>query len=294
MWQMLYLGRWLNEHNADVLIGVNHHFPGGKARQITYHLNVLRFDRPRSALYATGEVADRLRDWRARIALRNSNVNVFESEYLQSIAEKTSGAIHNPAVIYIGLDDSRHLPARGTLRQPLPHILCVTSPQPHKDNPTLIRMLAILSSRRPDVPWRLRIAGGRTADAFSDLKNLAAKLGVDKQVDWLGFMTHDQLKAIGSSSLCLASASRVESFCMVALEAMSWGCPAIVCDSTSMPESVGEDALLVPAGEAEAFADRVIRLWGDKKLRGEYVTRGLERSKRLTWTSAAMQFEKLF
>lgn len=290
-WGMVRQQRWLKASAIDCVFGVNHHFPSGDVPQVTYHLNVLRFDRPRHGIFQSGEVADRLRDWRAREALRLSNANLFESKILFKIAQESASEIRNPRVVYIGLDDRRSVPPPSELSgENRCAILAVTSAAEHKDNATLIRMLASLCAKAPEMPWKLNIAGGLDGSSLSTLKDLSDDLGVSNRISYLGFLSHDALIKFGSQSLCLVSTSLVESFCMVALEAMSWRCPVVVADSSSMPESVGSAGLLARPSDPDDFAEKVMLLL-NPEFRTNLVEAGLTRAGAMTWTSAASQVE---
>lgn len=291
LWQMRRLGKTLRTLDADVVLSVNHHFPTKNVPQIIYHLNVLRFDRPARAFYNRGEIADRLRDWRARCALRRAQGNVFESQYLMGLAQTVEPDTINAQIVYIGRETFTK-PER-TTRAPTATLLAITSPQQHKDNPTLLATLATLVHQRPEVDWRLSIAGGARSGVFDDLKTLAESLGIADRINWLGFVTHADLAEIARDCLCIVSTSRVESFCMVALEAMSWGCPAVVADATAMPESVGNAGLLARPGDAEDFAAMVLRLHDDSALRSSLIDRGYERAATMTWEAAASRFEDI-
>lgn len=291
-WSMARQAKWLQQNAVDCVLGVNHHFPSGRVPQIIYHLNVLRFERPRLAIWRGSELADRLRDWRAQNALRKASANLFESNLLMETAQRTSEKVCNPRIVYIGLDDTQVLPA------PIPPagddaytLIAVTSPAPHKDNATLIHMLAKLVELKPGVPWKLRIAGGDGASSFVELQKLAAQLRVDDRIEYLGFLRHKELAVIGAKCLCLVSTSLVESFCMVAVEAMSWGCPAVVAQTSSMPESVGSAGLLARPSDPADFAKQVMRLL-DPDVRERHVVEGLARASSLTWTAAATQVEE--
>jgi glycosyltransferase involved in cell wall biosynthesis len=292
VWSMARQAAWLQQNAMDCVLGVNHHFPSGSVPQIIYHLNVLRFERQRRAIWQDGELADRLRDWRAQNALRKANANLFESNLLMDTAKRGSATICRPRVVYIGLDDTQALP------DPVPPtgedayaLIAVTSSAPHKDNATLIHMLAKLAEMKPEVPWKLRIAGGDGASSFTALQKLAEQLGVDGRIEYLGFLRHEDLAVFGAKSLCLVSTSLVESFCMVAVEAMSWGCPAVVAQASSMPESVGSAGLLARPSDPSDFAEQVIKLL-DPNVRKKRVVAGLARAASVTWTAAASQFEE--
>lgn len=293
-WGMVRQSRWLRANQADCVFGVNHHFPSGDIPQIVYHLNVLRFSRPRHRFWQGGEIADRMRDWRAMKALREAESNLFESHLLLNTARRKSPEIRGAEVVYIGLDDRRERQApslpKGDDRWSL---LAVTSPAPHKDNATLVEMLADLVNRDPGKPWRLRIAGGNGRASFGDIDSLTREKGVADRVEFLGFLNHQSLEMETRRSLALVTTSLVESFCMVALEAMSWGCPAIVANISSMPESVGNAGLLAEPSDPRDFADKVLMLTVPEK-RADLVHAGLARASEMTWSAAARQVEAAF
>ena len=295
LWQMHSLRSYATREGVDLVFNVNMHLPLGGIPQLVYHMNVLRFDRPRRSPFSPGELADRLRDWRARTALARAERNVFESEYLAGIAGRTTGPARGKRVIYIGLEDTA-AGLSGSAKTVEPgRIFCVTSPAPHKDNRVLIAMLSQLVRARPEVPWSLTIAGGREGEAsFPELVESARQHEVADRITWLGYVDHSTLARHGSAALCLVSASRVESFCMVALEAMSWGCPAIVTSASAMPESVGDAGILVEPGDAAGFARAVIALYDDPDLRARHVADGFDLARKRTWSEAAKAFEAEF
>lgn len=293
-WLMTRLASVLRREKAELVLGVNHHFPTAGIPQVIYHMNVLRFARPPAGLFHSGEIADRLRDWRARRSLVLADANVFESKYLATLAREAAATIRNERTIYIGLKNGETDHAAIADGPVGPDILAITSTAPHKDNTVLIDMLSELHRRRPDVPWRLRIAGGNGAASFPDLVARAVAAGIDSRIDWLGYLDHDSLAAIGAKSLCLVTASRIESFCMVALEAMSWGCPAIVANATAMPESVEDAGLLAEPGDVDGFTRQVLQLWDNRDLRKDLAARGKILAAKRTWAQAAREFEGLF
>ena len=293
LWLIVKLPSLLNDLKADLVLSVNHYFPSGAVPQVVYHLNVLRFDRPKASVFKMSEVADLIRDNRAATALRKADANIFESKYLKEVAEKKT-PIRNGQVIYIGIDETLAESQEIRPDNNSSSILVLTSPHPHKDNPRLIHMLKELIQRAPERPWVLKMASGRTPDSFSEFTELAKSEGVVDSIEWLGFKSHDKLAAIARDSLCLVSTSQVESFCMVALEAMAWGCPAIVGNTTSMPESVGDAALIAETGNAQSFADQVLSLCDTPDLREQLISKGFKHIEHMSWKSAANQFENVF
>ena len=297
LWQNVMLGRWLRREKADVLLNVNHFTHNVHCPQVVYHLNLLRFQDGGVRVPSPYRIQDRLRDWLARTALRRASANVFESRHLQEVAKNSvSHPVENASVIYIGLPDELSLPAlrssasNSTTRR----LVAVTSPAEHKDNPTLIRMLADLVARSSTEEWHLDIAGGTDLEVWEPTRKLARELSVEDRITWHGFCDTDQLTKLFSRSLCLVSTSRVESFAMVALEAMARGCPPIVANCAAMPESVGNAGMLASPGDSTAFADEVERIALDAQLRDRLVARGLERAARFRWSECGARFARLF
>ena len=302
LWQNLQLGRLLNELEADLLLTVNHYLLNISCPQVVYHLNLTRFltDRPPQSL--TQRINEAIRDKTARWAVERADMNVYESHFLKEAAlNLVQPHSDKQRVIYIGLPDETvnaavELPEQeyqpavsGTV-----NLLSITSPHVHKDNDTLIKMMRVLCDERPHVDWQLHIAGGTNAAAWQTIQQLAAELGVVERITWHGFCQWEQLEKMLHNSLCLVSTSLVESFAMVAVEAMARRCPAIVVDATSMPESVGKAGILVPPKSSTEFAKAVLRLHDDAAWRTERVQQGIEHIQSLRWSDCGYQFVEVF
>ena len=297
IWQEHIFGSVLRSARADALVTVNHYLRNIPCPQVVYHLNLLRFSRDNSTGGARSRVTDWFRNKAAERALFRAEANVFESHYLKDRAVACyPGAGARNSVAYIGLPDAvvEESTQSDDGYRGQPRILAVTSPYPHKDNETLIRMLAALRAQAPNVPWRLDIAGGSSEKDWDPLRRLASELGVTSSVSWLGFCDHRRLDALLRQSLCLVSTSLVESFAMVAIEAMARRCPAIVADSAAMPESVGDAGLLARPSDAASFAEAVRGLYETPGRREQVVQRGLEWIEPLRWSRCGRDFWELF
>ena len=82
--------------------------------------------------------------------------------------------------------------------------------------------------------------------------------------------------------------SLYEGFGFQVLEAMACGTPVVASDTTSIPELVGDAALLCPPGDADAFAAALRRLRSEDGLADELRRRGLERAAAFTWERTAL------
>ncbi|MFQ6001145.1 MAG: glycosyltransferase family 4 protein, partial [Anaerolineae bacterium] len=88
--------------------------------------------------------------------------------------------------------------------------------------------------------------------------------------------------------------SLYEGFGLPPLEAMACGTPVVASDLSSLPEVVGDGALLVPPQEVEALAAAMEKALSDPSLWEELRRKGLERAKRFTWSEAAKRLLAIY
>ncbi len=81
--------------------------------------------------------------------------------------------------------------------------------------------------------------------------------------------------------------SLYEGFGLPPLEAMACGVPVLTSNVCSLPEVVGDAAVLVNPLEVEAIADGIRRLTEDEAMRGKLRNKGLERIRQFSWDETA-------
>jgi glycosyltransferase involved in cell wall biosynthesis len=138
-------------------------------------------------------------------------------------------------------------------------------------------------------PATLVIAGralGADTRLFPDLDALIATLGVQSSVRRID-VPHADNPLLYNAATIFAYPSRYEGFGMPPLEAMACGTPAVVARASSLPEVVGDAALLVPPDDIPGWAAALWRLLGDPVLRTDLRTRGFERAAQFSYESVA-------
>ena len=103
----------------------------------------------------------------------------------------------------------------------------------------------------------------------------------------LGRVSDAELDALYGRALCVACVSREEGFGFTPLEGLAAGVPAVVSDLPVFGETLGEAALVVPAGDVEALAGALLSLERDPELGARLVTAGRARLDELSWARAA-------
>jgi glycosyltransferase involved in cell wall biosynthesis len=137
-------------------------------------------------------------------------------------------------------------------------ILSVGRVVPVKGYPLLVEALADLRSR--GIEARLTIVGH--GPHLGELRDLAARLGVEDRVELAGAVGQDAIVTHYARADVFALASFTEGLPVVLMEAMACGLPVVATHITGVPELVeeGVSGHLVPPGRADLLADALERV----------------------------------
>ena len=86
--------------------------------------------------------------------------------------------------------------------------------------------------------------------------------------------------------------SKYEGFGMPPLEAMTYGCPVITVNSSSIPEVCGDSVVYVDPQNYYDVAKKMFELVNDNVLTSKFIIKGVERSKLFTSENSAKLFLK--
>jgi glycosyltransferase involved in cell wall biosynthesis len=112
---------------------------------------------------------------------------------------------------------------------------------------------------------------------------------VEEEAIVLGHVEDPVLEALYGRALALACVSRDEGFGFTPVEAVARGVPAVVSDLPVFVETLGDGALRVPPGDADALAAALLRLEREPELRERLVASGREAVGHLSWERAARE-----
>jgi len=180
-------------------------------------------------------------------------------------------------------DGERLAEIREKYNLPREFILFVGVIEPRKNLETLVdAYLADSLSDRFD----LVLAGSLGWD-YSGLVRKIASSRVRGRVRMPGYVADADLPALYSAATAFVYPSLYEGFGLPPLEAMACGTPVITSSVSSLPEVVGEAAILVDPKDVGALASALQRILKDRQLREELSRRGRERAKLFTWDQTA-------
>jgi glycosyltransferase involved in cell wall biosynthesis len=166
----------------------------------------------------------------------------------------------------------------GTTPDVPPYVLFVGGIQPRKDPLTAIEALALA-----DGDLRLVLVGDERRGG-DEVRGAVRRLGLEKRVEFAGYVEREGLVALYRGAACLVFPSRYEGFGLPVLEAMASGTPVVATTAGAVPEVAGDAAVLVEPGDAEALAEGIRRALGDRE---RLVAAGLERAGRFSWAETA-------
>ena len=151
----------------------------------------------------------------------------------------------------------------GTVRR-LNHIVCIARLFPSKGQDVLIRAVALLQDKHPEL--RIEFIGdGPARDTYTQL---ARDLGVTARCVFTGNLAHDEVRRRMRSATATILPSRSDNCPLVTIESLAVGTPVIGSRVGGIPEVVrdGIDGFLVPADDPQALAAKVYLVLTDKGL----------------------------
>ncbi len=109
-----------------------------------------------------------------------------------------------------------------------------------------------------------------------------------------GYVLDDDLPALIAAATAFVFPSLYEGFGLPPLEAMACGTPVLCSDRSSLPEVVGDAALLFDPTDEEAIRAAMRRLLRDAALREALRRKGLEQAARFSWRRTAEETLRLY
>ena len=162
-----------------------------------------------------------------------------------------------------------------------PYVLAVGEQMPRKNLALLLRVWAQV----PELPPLVH-AGPPGSDT-ARLEALVQELGLTDRVRFLGYVTPAVLARLLVDALALCFPSTAEGFGLPVLEAMAADLPVVASDLPVLREVTGGHALLVPAADADAWADTLARVVADEVLRRGLIEPARVRAAMYTWKRCA-------
>jgi glycosyltransferase involved in cell wall biosynthesis len=243
-----------------------------------------------------------LRDYLAEVVPRSvrraSQIIAVSQRTAQDLVERLGTDPERIEVIHEGvsrwLRPSTSGDAAGELGHGLvgkgPYILSVGTLEPRKNYVRLVEAFAALRARGLD--HKLVIAG-RKGWLYEPIFERVRELKLERKVLFVE-PGDPELLALYRTAAVFVYPSLYEGFGIPALEALACGIPVTCSSASSLPEIVGEAALLFDPEDVEAMAASIERLLSDEGLAQALRWAGPIRAGKFSWAEAAQKTERLY
>lgn len=186
-----------------------------------------------------------------RWALRKSDLAACVSQYSLEHAERMGAK--NTVLIPNGIRLEKfklHTGKRNAFE-----IVSTSTLIPRNGMDTLIEALPEIVKKHPQT--RVKIAGEGPME--NDLRNRIKVLNLEKHVEFLGTLKHEEIPNFVEQAHVFVRPSRHEGFGVSFIEAMALGTPVITCPVGGIPDFItdGETGFLVPPSDPHALANAV-------------------------------------
>jgi len=167
-----------------------------------------------------------------------------------------------------------------------PFLLYAGRISPHKNIGRIIEAFSALKTELEKEgkfsDLKLIIIGDQLS-AHPDLRRTVIKSGVQNDVRFLGFVPIDVLRIFYDAAKIFVFPSLYEGFGLPPLEAMAHGTPVVTSNTSSLPEVVGNAAVLVNPENVFDIMRALHRVLLDQPLRERLKQRGYEQAQRYSW-----------
>ncbi|GAA4462600.1 glycosyltransferase family 1 protein [Nemorincola caseinilytica] len=225
----------------------------------------------------------------ARKAARIATVSTFSKN---DISERYGIAPGNIDVVYNGAhEEYRPLtaPEREAVKEKYTdgceYFVFAGAIHPRKNILNLLKAFSAFKKRQR-TNMKLVIVG-RPAWKYDEVEILRHTMPFKEDVRWVGYMNVDELSKVIGGAYALVYASLFEGFGIPILEALQCNVPAIVSNTSSMPEVAGDAALLTDPADPDDIAAKMHTLYKDETLRARLIANAATQVQKFTWQGAA-------
>ncbi|MEI6397333.1 MAG: glycosyltransferase family 1 protein [Pseudomonadota bacterium] len=202
-------------------------------------------------------------------------------QYFNLPAERVS-------LVYLAVDDTFSLPRpisseKSSVRED-DYILYAGSLEPRKNINILIEAYEKLRHQYPAIKTKLILIGGESP-LFASVQLNAREFRDD--VVFKGFVSDAELSDFYRRAKLVAYPSLYEGFGLPPLEAMASGSPVVTSSTSSIPEVVGNAAILINPRDQEQLTRALHRVLTDSSLRKSMIKAGAEQVLRFNWYRVA-------
>ncbi len=198
------------------------------------------------------------------------------------------------AVVPYGLDSRflDHTP-QAPLTDGAGPLLFPGAPIGRKNLESVLRCMAAANQASALGRVTLDISGAREQD-FPAHSRLVRDLRLQSRVRWLGQVPAADLPALFAGASALVYPSLYEGFGFPPLEAMAVGTPVVASDRGSLPEVLGDAALMIDPTDIKALSEALEAVLSQPEMRSRLRDSGARQARLYTWDKCAARTTEVY
>ena len=175
-----------------------------------------------------------------------------------------------------------------------PFVLYAGNIKPHKNLERLIEAFHLMRHEVPHLSNVQLLIIGDEISKYATLRRAVHRHKLHKHVRFFGFVSDQTLAALYRLADVFVFPSLYEGFGLPPLEAMASGTPVITSNVSSLPEVVGDAALMIDPYDPAAIADAMRQVLETPALREDLQRRGLARARGFSWERSIARVREIY
>jgi len=234
--------------------------------------------------------------WSTRYTLKHSKVVITVSDF----SKKEIEDLYNPAknkikVVHNGYNKGIYKQSKNTKKIEETtrkygiegdYILYVGRIDKKKNIPALLEAFALFLERNKKTTHKLVLVGDASF-GYDDVNYAIKGYNLDQNVIIPGWVDETDLPSLFNGAKAFVFPSKYEGFGIPVLQAMACGVPVAASYAASIPEIVGDSALLFNPDDQNDIAKSLEKIIVNKELRKKLTESGLRRSNEFSWRKTA-------
>lgn len=173
------------------------------------------------------------------------------------------------------------------------YILYVGTLQPRKNLVRLIEAFKLAMEQRNNGTMNLVIVG-KKGWMYEEIFAKVKELNLEQKVIFTDFVPDEELQALYSRAKCLVLVSLYEGFGLPVVEAMAYGVPVVVSNTSSLPEIVGGVGIMVNPDQTEDIANGILEVLGMSESEYKEISDRCKRqARKFSWEKTARETLKV-
>jgi len=295
---------FMGKPKIDILFSPSHYTPILSFTPSVIDIMDLSYERFNND-YFTHYDLNQLKRWTSLSAKKAKHIITISNFSKQEIHSIYNVPLDKISVIYPGINTKLFQPKVPLTKQIQvrkkfgitgPYFVTVGTLQPRKNISLLIDAFEqVLLSKRPKTNKLKLVVVGKKGWLYQNIFEKVKTKKLEGKVIFTGFAPNEDLPALLKSSIAYVLPSLYEGFGIPVLEAQAVGTPAVISQSSSLPEIAGSSAIYIdkPKSAANITDKLLVALSLSKKQRNQIISSGKDNAARFSWDKSAKKLLRL-